>query len=39
MLLLTQPTVRTRLAQNGRQYVLDRYSWNQVDERLFAALA
>lgn len=39
MLLLTQPDVRAQMAKHGRQYVLDRYSWNQVDERLFAALA
>jgi glycosyltransferase involved in cell wall biosynthesis len=39
MLLLTQPEVRTQLAKGGRQYVLNHYGWEQVDERLFAALA
>jgi glycosyltransferase involved in cell wall biosynthesis len=38
MLLLTQPGLRKQLGASGRQYVLDRYSWARVDERLLAAL-
>ena len=39
MILLTQPSVRERMGESGRAYVRERYAWEKVDARLFAALA
>lgn len=36
--LLDDPSLRQRLGESGRRYVLDRYNWTAVDRRLFAAL-
>jgi glycosyltransferase involved in cell wall biosynthesis len=37
-LLLEQPELRERMGANGRQYVLDRYGWDDVIDRLVRCL-
>ena len=36
--VLHQPDLRQRLGQNGRQHVLDTFTWDAVGQRLFDAL-
>lgn len=39
MLLMSNPTLRRSLAENGRQYVRSQYNWDNVARLLCAALA
>ena len=38
LLLLEQPALRNMLGESGRRFVESEYSWNAVEQRMFAAL-
>ncbi len=38
LMLMTQPDLRDALGRNGREYVINEYSWKSIENQLFYAL-